>query len=57
MFPYYIPPVLLPSVRTSQETNYTFAAKTNWLLLFREINAVYSENYKGKNGKVVPVLN
>jgi hypothetical protein len=31
-------------VRTSQETHYVSATKTNRLMLFREIIAVYCEN-------------
>jgi hypothetical protein len=33
------------SVRTSQETHYVPATKTNRLMLFRETVAVYSENH------------
>jgi hypothetical protein len=33
------------SVRTSQETHYVSATKTNWLMLFRETVAVYCENH------------
>jgi hypothetical protein len=33
-------------MRTSQETHYVSATKTNRLMLFREIIAVYCENHK-----------
>jgi hypothetical protein len=33
------------SVRTSQETHYVSATKTNRLMLFRETVAVYCENH------------
>jgi hypothetical protein len=36
--------VLKNSVRTSQETHYVSTTKTNRLMLFREIIAVYCEN-------------
>jgi hypothetical protein len=33
------------SVRTSKRTPILTITKINWLMLFKEINAVYSENY------------
>jgi hypothetical protein len=48
------------SVPTSQETHCISIIKTNWLVLFREIIAVYSENHTkhintifGQNGEFV----
>jgi hypothetical protein len=37
------------SVRTSQETHYVSTTKTNRLMLFREIFAVYCENEVSRN--------
>jgi hypothetical protein len=34
------------SVRTSKRTQHFTITKLNWLTLFKEINAVYSENHK-----------
>jgi hypothetical protein len=52
------------SVRTSQETHYVSATKTNRLMLFREIIAVYCENHTehtnalcGQNGRIILTLN
>jgi hypothetical protein len=42
------------SVRTSKKTPHFTITKINWLTLFKEIMAVYSENYTRPINKVVP---
>jgi hypothetical protein len=41
--------IYINTVRTSQETHYVSATKTNRLMLFGETVAVYCENRNGKS--------
>jgi hypothetical protein len=38
-------PIFKNSVRTAKKTQHFTIAKINWLMLFKEIIAVYSENH------------
>jgi hypothetical protein len=54
--------ILKSSVRTANKTKHFTITKINWLMLFKEIIAVYSENYtkpintlRGQNAEVLIV--